>query len=167
MKTNQIIPLILILVLAGSVAYYVMDFRPKVDIHIDERNLDIQREVKSALRDALGDLSDAKSEVHDALTDVHREIDDAMEEIDGTFDDSNEELDVIMEDLDAELRGIHRDLDDILDEVKSEIEKSDHIRIEREMTREEMEIVKKRVKSIVKRIIAEAIDDEPQIEDKP
>ncbi len=172
MKTNQLIPLVLIVLLAGSVAFYMMDFGPKVIIDIeDEVQLDIKREVESALRDAFNGVDDAMDGIDEAIEGVNEaidQIDEAFEEgIDGTMEEADKGIDELMDDLDSELRGIHRALDDILNEVQKEIELSDHIKIKREMSKEEIEVVKRRVKSIVKRIIAEAIEDEPKLEEKP
>ena len=167
MKTHQLIPLVLIILLAGSVVFYVMDFDDHVKVEVsDELDFDIHREVEMALKDALSDVDDALIDVDMAMEEVDEAIEEATETVGDMDVDNTEELDEIMDDLDAELRGIHRELDDILDEVEKEIE-SEHIDFERKMSKEEIEEVKMRVKSIVKRIISKALDDEPKLEEKP
>ena len=52
MKTNQLIPLVLIVLLAGSITYYTLDFddRDSVQIIVDKDDmLDIDREVQAAI----------------------------------------------------------------------------------------------------------------------
>ncbi len=171
MKSNQTIPLVLIVLFAGSVIYYVMDFDSRVKVEVtDDLNFNIEQEVESALKDALSKVDDTLEGIDQALEEVDEimeEIDETIEDLDEGVIDTSENLDELMENPDSELRGIHRGLDDILDEVQREIETSENLRIERKMSKEEIGIVKKKVKSIVKRIIAEAINDEPKLEKRP
>jgi len=153
MKTNNAIPLVLILLLTGSIAYYALDFDEGIEVKIDlDEELNLDREIESALQEALEDVDEAMLEV-----------DEAMDEIDNAFD----EVDEAFDEIEAELGGIDRDLDEVLEEVRIEIEKNKDIEIRRDMTKEEVEAVRKKVKAIVRRIIREALDDEPKLEEKP